>query len=253
MRYRDLFWPPRRYEDQCDRIALRAFLPPTGDSVVELGAGFGRLANEYTGYRKAVLLDLSGVQLDAARDRLREDSRYEVVEGDIFHLPFPDASFDSVVCIRVIHHFADPRPAIAEMARVLKPGGTLVLEAANKRNLKAIVLFWLRRQKASPFKRGSIAATNATFLPEAVHRGPEGEHWEATTDFDHAPADVRQWLRTAGFDVNAMRTVSNFRLPLIARHVPAGALVALERVTQPSLASVTPGPSIFFRATRKRA
>jgi len=255
MRYRDLFWPSRRYEDQCDRIALRALLPPTGGSVVELGAGFGRLANEYTGYEKSVLLDLSGVQLDAARERLRDDPRYDVVEGDIFHLPFPDASFDAVVCIRVIHHFQDPRPAIAEMARVLRPGGTLVLEAANKRNLKAIALYLLHRQRVSPFGRGSVAASNATFLPRSASAGQAGDagHWQATTDFDHTPADIRTWLEAAGLEPRATRTVSNFRLPLLARHLPVSLLVALERVAQPVLAPLTPGPSIFFKAVRKRA
>ena len=57
--YRDAFWPQRRYEDACDRIALRAFLPRAGGRLIEVGAGFGRLVDEYAGYREVVLLDPS--------------------------------------------------------------------------------------------------------------------------------------------------------------------------------------------------
>jgi ubiquinone/menaquinone biosynthesis C-methylase UbiE len=260
MRYRDLFWPSRRYEDRCDRMGLRALLPTRGDRLVELGAGFGRLANEYAGYRHVALLDLSGVQLDAARERLRDDPRFEIVEGDIFHLPFEDATFDTVVCIRVIHHFEDPRPAIAEMARILKPGGVLVLEAANKRNLKAILLYALRRQMESPFTRGSAPATSGYFLPENVRqkaqRGPDEQtpkrEWTATTDYDHAPADVRRWLRANGLELERTRSVSNLRVPWLTRRVPLRGLVALERLTQRPFAPVTLGPEIFYRATKRR-
>lgn len=255
MLYRDSFWPGRRYEDRCDRIALRAMLPPAGDRMIEIGAGFGRLADEYVDYRSVVLLDLSGAQIQAARERLRDDSRYEVIEGDAFHLPFPDASFDTVVCIRVIHHFEDPRPAIAEMARVLRPGGTLVLECGNKRNLKAIALYLLRRRRESPFKRGSERAPNVHLLPDAIRRRigrpvAAAPKWDATTDFDHSPVDFRSWLRSASFRIEAARSVSNFRLPFLTRHVPLGLLTGLERMAQVPLASITAGPSLFVRAVR---
>ncbi len=259
MRYRDLFWPSRPYEDRCDRMGLRALLPPTGDSLVELGAGFGRLANEYTGYRRVVLLDLSGVQIEAARERLKDDPRYEIVEGDMFALPFEDASLDTVVCIRVIHHFEDPRPAIAEMARILRPGGVLVLEAANKRNFRAILLYVLRRQKTSPFKRGSEPATSAYLVPERFRQkaagSPAGQpkaEWSATTDYHHSPVDVRHWLKAWGLEVKTTRTVSNFRARALTGRVPLRVLVGLERATQRLLAPVTPGPEMFFKAIKKR-
>ena len=258
MRYRDTFWSERRYEDRCDRLALKAFLPPRGEALVELGAGFGRLADEYVGYDRVVLLDLSGVQLEAARERLKGDRRYEIVEGDMSALPFEDASFDTVVCVRVLHHFQDPRPAIAEMARVLRPGGVLIVEAANKRNLKAILLYLTRRQKWSPFTRGSVVATSGYFLPTRLQKtrgnGAHAEtvEWSATTDFDHSPTDMRRWLAGCGLQVRATRTVSNFRVPVLTRRMPLRVLVGLERVTQPLFAFVTPGPELFFKAVRPR-
>ncbi len=51
------------------------------------------------------------------------------VEGDALSLPFDDASFDSVMSTQVLEHVLDPRLALANMARVLKPGGRIVLTA----------------------------------------------------------------------------------------------------------------------------
>ena len=50
-------------------------------------------------------------------------------------LPFPDASFDHVVCLGALLYFEDPERSLAEMRRVLKPGGRLVMRTVNKNNL----------------------------------------------------------------------------------------------------------------------
>lgn len=52
--------------------------------------------------------------------------------GDLLRLPFPDASFDAVLCTEVIEHTADPRTAVSELCRVLAPGGDLVLTVPNR-------------------------------------------------------------------------------------------------------------------------
>ena len=237
-------------------------MPPTGGRLLEVGAGFGRLADEYLGYREVVLFDASETLLQAAREQLAGDPRYQVVVGDAFRLPFEDASFDTVVCVRVLHHFGDPRPAIREFARVLRPGGVLVLESANKRNLKAIIAYLLRRQPWSPFAPGSQKNEGVQILPAAIRRplaagasaggAAAKPEWHGPgTDFDHAPADLRRWLRSAGLRIEARRTVSLFRLPVVSRRVPTGMLLAVERWLQAPLASVTPGPSLFVRAVRR--
>jgi len=55
----------------------------------------------------------------------RPDVRFE--QMDALHLVFPDGSFDTVCVSNSLHHFADPTPALAEMLRVLRPGGHLVV------------------------------------------------------------------------------------------------------------------------------
>ena len=49
------------------------------------------------------------------------------VRGDVARLPFAASAFDSAICLEVLEYVADPRAALAEMARVLRPGGTLVV------------------------------------------------------------------------------------------------------------------------------
>lgn len=79
--------------------------------------------------REVVAFDLTPEMLTKARQRCTEAALHNVTfrEGSATDLPFPDASFDAVVTRLSIHHFQAPHGPLAEMARVLKPGGTLVV------------------------------------------------------------------------------------------------------------------------------
>jgi ubiquinone/menaquinone biosynthesis C-methylase UbiE len=228
--YRDVFWRARRYEDLCDRIALRALLPGSGERLIEVGAGFGRLADEYQGFGQVELLDSSEVHVASAAESVAGDPRIRVTLGDGCALPFPDSYFDAAVCVRVLHHFADPGPLLAEMGRVVRPGGVAVIEFANKRNLKSIARRILGRQDWSPFAPGSVS-----YKP--YH-------------FDHAPIGIRRSLRAAGFTVERTRAASLFRIAAVSRHVPAEALGRIESILGEPLGAVTPGPSVFVLARR---
>jgi SAM-dependent methyltransferase len=110
----------------------------TGDKLLDLGCGFGRHAFE------AARRGASVVALDAGRDEvegvagmfaamleageLAEGSTHtNVVQGDALHLPFPDGSFDRVICSEVLEHILDDVAAMRELARVLRPGGTMAI------------------------------------------------------------------------------------------------------------------------------
>ncbi|HSG15070.1 MAG TPA: class I SAM-dependent methyltransferase, partial [Anaerolineae bacterium] len=82
--YRTRFWENqgREYEDQAERIALRRLMPPAGDTLIDIGAGFGRLSDEYSGYRRVVLFDYSRSLLREAQERLGDDPRFIFVAGD---------------------------------------------------------------------------------------------------------------------------------------------------------------------------
>jgi SAM-dependent methyltransferase len=75
---------------------------------------------------RAVALDLAGAKLKYG-DRLTDPPA--LIMGDALELPFADASFDRVMSVCAIEHFDDGGRALAEMARVLAPGGELVMSA----------------------------------------------------------------------------------------------------------------------------
>lgn len=93
------------------------------ETLLDVCCGTGAVGAAFAGkVRRRVGVDLTPAMLDAARPRLDE-----VVQGDVRALPFPDASFDLVVSRQAVHFLPDPGVGIAEMGRVLRPGGRLVL------------------------------------------------------------------------------------------------------------------------------
>lgn len=229
-RYRYDFWEGqgREYENLAERIALRALLPPGGDVLIEIGAGYGRLADLYNGYQRVVLLDYARSQLEEARSYLSHPERYTLVVGDVYGLPFVDGLFDVVTMVRVLHHLPDVPRALAELHRVIRPAGSAILEHASKRHLKAIVRWLLGRQAWNPFT-------------------PQPVEFE-TLNFDFHPGWIRQQLAAAGFRTQAVRSVSHFRLPLLKKLVPADWLAALDGLVQPTGRWWQLTPSVFVLA-----
>jgi ubiquinone/menaquinone biosynthesis C-methylase UbiE len=228
--YRDAFWTSRSYEDGCDRVALRALLPASGGHLVDLGAGFGRLANEFHGFDAVTLVDASPTMVHAAQEKVGADPRFHLVLADAAHLPLADQSVDAVVAVRLLVHVPVPTAMFREVARVLRPGGRLIIEYPNRRHLLAAVRYLTLRQSWSPANRDPFE-----YLPG---------------HYAHHPSTISAELRAAGLVLEARRSVSLFRSAYLKRHVPAPALVALESALQAPLGRVVPGPSIFVRAIR---
>ena len=99
----------------------------TGDTL-EVGVGTGLNLPVYPEAVRLTGIDLSPAMLAIARRRVGEvDRAAELSEADAHQLPFPDSTFDSVVCTFSLCAIPDERRALSEMHRVLRPGGRLLL------------------------------------------------------------------------------------------------------------------------------
>jgi ubiquinone/menaquinone biosynthesis C-methylase UbiE len=225
--YRTRFWQGqnREYEDRVERIALRRLLPPHGATLIDIGAGFGRYADEFNGYERVVLLDYSRSLLREAQAALGPDPRFLYVAANWYQMPFVDGLFETMVQIRTIHHAADVPALFQELARIARPHGRYILEFANKQNLKAILRYLWRRQAWSPFDLEPV------------------EFVELNYDFH--PQWIRQQLAQAGFKPGRMLTVSHYRLPLLKRLLPLRLLVTLDQLAQHSGNWWQLSPSVF--------
>jgi ubiquinone/menaquinone biosynthesis C-methylase UbiE len=103
-----------------------------GERVLDVGCGSGAvtraIARRVGDRGVAVGLDPSPALLDVARELAREaglGDRIEFHEGSALRLPFPDRSFDAVLCATVLSHVPGGEAAIPELVRVLRPGGRL--------------------------------------------------------------------------------------------------------------------------------
>ncbi len=232
--YSTEFWnETRAYEDGAERIAMRAMLPPQGKRLIEIGAGFGRLADLYAGYETVVIHDYARTQLEQAVARLGETApggkpHYLFVQADFYKLPFASGLFDAVTIIRTLHHAVDAPAVLKGLSEILAPNGALILEFANKQNLKALLRYWAHRQTWSPFD------------PQPVEF--------VKLNFDFHPRWIWQQLEQVGLHREAIRTVSHFRAGLLKRYLPTGLLVGMDGAVQFTGEFWQWTPSVFTRA-----
>lgn len=228
--YRREFWEEaeRSFEDAAERLALRALLPPRGSRILDIGAGFGRLVGEYSGYDEIILLDYAESMLHQAREIHGDRLRY--VCADLYRLPFATSALDTVIQIRVLHHVEDIASAIGEVARSLRAGGSYVLEFANKRNAKAILRYAAGEQDESPYSEAP---------------------WEfVPLNWNFHPRHVESVLSAAGLAVRERRAVSHFRHPRLKSVLPAQTLATLDAAIGRPLARLALAPSQFVRAAK---
>lgn len=102
-----------------------------GSAVLEAGCGVGfdaiRLASMVGTRGRVTGVDISETMICQARSYVTgKDLPLDFLTGDLHKLQFPDKSFDAVRIDRTLQHIGDPGPVVAELARVIRPGGRLV-------------------------------------------------------------------------------------------------------------------------------
>jgi ubiquinone/menaquinone biosynthesis C-methylase UbiE len=128
--------PGARRLRELQTSALAALGLISDDVLLDLGCGTGAAVREAArAVRRAVGFDLSPEMIAQARNLAQGISNVEFREGDVSGpLPFSDGEFTAIVCTTAFHHFPKPLDAIAEMSRVLAPGGRVVIADFNRRH-----------------------------------------------------------------------------------------------------------------------
>jgi arsenite methyltransferase len=173
-----------------ERLALRS-----GESVIDIGCGPGFLCDEMVeavGENGRVLgVDISDDLLTVARER-NARSRLTYEHGDAERLGQPEASFDVAVSVQTLEYLEDPDRAIAEMFRVLKPGGrALILNTDWDR------VAWY---SSDPDRMGRVRRA-----------------WEAHCAHPRLPQTLVMRLRASGFTIASLGT-----FPIVNTHLDPG-------------------------------
>jgi ubiquinone/menaquinone biosynthesis C-methylase UbiE len=134
--------------------ALASLALNRDDVLLDLGCGTGAAVRKAAAtVRRAVGFDLSPAMIEQAQSLAAGLHNVEFRVGDVSEpLPFTDGEFTAIVCSSAFHHFPRPLDTVAEMSRVLAPGGRLVIADANSRHPVVFALdLALRRFQASHF------------------------------------------------------------------------------------------------------
>jgi ubiquinone/menaquinone biosynthesis C-methylase UbiE len=153
--------PLRRLIQSPTRTVERMGLART-DRVLEIGCGpgyFSRAVAAAVPDGSLVLFDLQEAMLELARKRLLAFGNVQFTQGDASSLPFPDASFDAVLLVLVLGEVPDRDRCIAEVVRVLRPGGRVTF-AESRRDSDFIPIAEL---KALAAKQGLVLSERRGF------------------------------------------------------------------------------------------
>lgn len=194
--------------DRLWRIATtKALAPRKGMRILDLAAGTGTSSAALAKHGAHVTaVDFSEGMLDEGRRRHAGNPLIEFVQGDATALPFDDDSFDAATISYGLRNVHDPRAALAEMRRVVKPGGRVVIAEFST--------------PPSPIVRGPYALYGRHVLPRvagALNR-------DAAEAYRYLNESIEQWpnqeqlarmLREAGFERVAYR---NLTFGIVALH-----------------------------------
>ena len=117
-------------EAEVETAMRQALVPRAVDLLVDLGTGTGRILELFADrYARGLGFDLNTAMLAYARSKLDSAGigHAQVRQGDIYDLPLADRSAGAVVIHQILHFLSDPARAVAEAARIVAPGGTLLI------------------------------------------------------------------------------------------------------------------------------
>jgi ubiquinone/menaquinone biosynthesis C-methylase UbiE len=150
-------------------------------TVGDLGCGTGSVAEVLSPFvRRVVAVDDSAEMLAAAEQRLRDRANVELRRGDVTSLPLGDGTLDAALLVLIGHYLPDPRAAFAEVARVLRAGGRMLMVdmTPHTREEYRITMghLWLgfspEELEGWAREAGLLGARYTQLLPDTAAKGP---------------------------------------------------------------------------------
>ncbi len=167
------FWNglQRRKMDELEHAIVRDLLPVFGRRIVDVGCGYGRLADCYMGrFQQVIMFDGS---MSLLRQAFEQTGGQAIcIAGEVTHLPFRSASFDTVLMVRVFHHIPNSQACLSELHRILCNDGRFIFSYRNKRNALRAMQWLVHRNTENPFttEPAGVGSTLISHHPGAVHR-----------------------------------------------------------------------------------
>lgn len=196
------------------RTMIEFLEPQEGERILDCGCGMGFYLRTLSTLYKASYtgLDGSAETLDFAR-RALAGRGIPLVRGDVLRLPYADGSFDKVLLSEVLEHLTDDRQGLAELHRVLRPGGILALTVPHRD-----YSFWY-----DPINRVAEGV-----LGRPIRRGPFAGIW-ANHQRLYRPEELVARLEEAGFEALEVRCMTHYCFPFTQTIVYTLGKGAIER------------------------
>jgi ubiquinone/menaquinone biosynthesis C-methylase UbiE len=157
-----------RWRDPVQLASLRALELTTADRLLDVGCGTGRASRLAAAVAASVVgIDISSEMISTARAAAGTLGNVRFSAADAEDLPFADGGFTAVLCSNAFHHYPRPIRAVAEMMRVLAPGGRLVIGDASSDRVAARVADAVLRRFEPGHVRLYRAAELAGFVQDA--------------------------------------------------------------------------------------
>lgn len=201
---------PEGVDEQLRDAIVRRTGAGRSAALLELGVGTGRVALPFIrdGYDYSGI-DLSLPMMERMREKIAAEpsaprSRWRLVQGDVMRLPFANHSFDVAIVVHVLHLVDDWRLTLREAARVLRPGGALVLVDNDRGRSQS------HEMKEAQLNQ-QVGARWSAILAELGHRSPR--HDQSVRALDDAVLDELRGLGAAPERVTLVEYAETPRTP----------------------------------------
>lgn len=244
------YWIGRDYEHKSETIAIKSLLGEVENikSILEIGAGYGRLLPTFLYRSKKIFLsDPSAKLLSIARKNINIkhlNTRVFLIQSNIEKLKnkLKRKKFDLIIMVRVIHHIHDLDTTFDTISSHLNDRGYFLFEFPNKRHFKAIMCEFFKGNFTYPIDIFPKDLTTKKNLDK-----------KTLPFINYHPDIILEKLKNHGFELVDSKSVSNLRSTFFKNIFPLSTLLSWENKLQDILSLIYFGPSIFLLLRKKTA